>query len=198
MGVYNSFELEKFSTHSLTKMKNVHLNDLREYRWSKPYPNQKRDILDTEQNIDIIDKVLESKSERNMTFTYKGESFLKNSSIVLYGLAAGYILLALASLKFDVPSNYTAAAAVIAFFLSVFDFFNITKEFTKNNIGRKIQSILASSTLIFIVILTICLSYLFDEFLDKEYVDVISNYVTYAAIGVVFITKGMENRHKKD
>ncbi|WP_063562938.1 hypothetical protein [Paenibacillus sp. O199] len=123
---------------------------------------------------------------------------MKNNTIVLYGLAVGYILLALASLKFDVPSNYTAAAAVIAFFLTVFDFFNITKEFTKNNLGRKIQSILATSTLIFIVILTICLSYYFDKFLEKEYVDAISNYVTYAAIGVVFITKGMESRHRKD
>ncbi|MFP3391774.1 hypothetical protein [Brevibacillus sp. SIMBA_040] len=146
-------------------------------------------------------------------------------TIFLYSCAFAYILFAVIAPFSEIPPHYANSAGVVAFFISCFDFFEasfkIVKDYRKRETleklvkwkfswriicknAKSIGSIIGLwISLIFskIAILSAVSTAILGAFILEKYKDdlvVISqlgNYVTFSAIGVVFLTKAMASRY---
>lgn len=64
MGVYSKQELKQLSPESWAKMIEIHKNDLQKYYMTSEYPNRKRDIDESIENIHILMTVQDEEKER--------------------------------------------------------------------------------------------------------------------------------------
>lgn len=58
MGVYFESELQYIGRRGLQQMKEIHMKDLKCYHKMDDYPNRQRDIKETEENINILSRMI--------------------------------------------------------------------------------------------------------------------------------------------
>lgn len=118
---------------------------------------------------------------------------------LLYWLSGFYIFIAIISIFTNIPLSpkFTGYTGVVALLITIFDFSKTAYSIEKRKGGRKgrqwsylfklfTQLILTAGSLFFVYWFYIA---------DDDLVAKISNYGTYAAVGVVFIGKGMEAKN---
>lgn len=118
---------------------------------------------------------------------------------LLYWLSGFYIFIAIISIFTNIPLSpkFTGYTGVVALLITIVDFSNIAYNIEKRKGGRKRQQWSYIFKLFTQLILTAGSLFFVYWFYtaDDELVTKISNYGTYAAVGVVFIGKGMEAKN---
>lgn len=115
-------------------------------------------------------------------------------------MAVVYIIIAFLSFIPCININYkiTGYTGIIALLITAYDFSKSARNIALRKSGRwERRSTYAFLWLMrFVLILSsIAFIYWFYKVNDKIVIETISNFVTFAAIGAVFLTKGMESRN---
>lgn len=117
-------------------------------------------------------------------------------------LAAGiYIGIAIVSFIpwVQIGTKITAYSSIIALFITIYDSSKVSYQIAKtegNPQKQKFYYIFMLSMKILMIISPFALLYWINYEDDEAVISKISNYVTFAAIGVVFFTRGMELKNQ--
>lgn len=120
-----------------------------------------------------------------------------------YCAAGIYIIIAIFSFNPWIPisNKITAYTSIIALFLTIYDFSKVSYKIAekKGSKQRRIGQYIFMIVVKFLLITSPLFSLYGLYYLNENIVGKISNYVTFAAIGVVFLTWGVDlkNRPKR-
>ncbi|MCM3782279.1 hypothetical protein M3231_04795 [Neobacillus mesonae] len=123
--------------------------------------------------------------------------------INFFYLAAGiYIGIAIVSFIpwIEVSTKITAYSSVIALFITIYESSKVGYTIAAkagNPQKQKIQYVFMLVMKVFMLISPFALLYWINYENDEAVITKISNYVTFAAIGIVFFTRGMELKNQK-
>jgi hypothetical protein len=119
-------------------------------------------------------------------------------SVFFYSLAAIYGSTGFIALftSIAIPPAFSAYVSSVAFLIAAYDLVSVSFDIAvRNNIGVKIAYLAQLFFLAVAVTGSVFFVYYFMVVADQNVISKISNYATFCAIGIVFLTYGMRVRN---